>query len=215
MLYWPLFWTSFWAEDWLFTAPAMPYNGAATILVSSASTKTTFCLTYLVQKHNQPAVTVIGLMLKRNLAFTKGLGLYAVVHTNDDVKQGFAAAGQGGMWVYVDIAGNEALNVHICKMLGSRMVWNVSLGVTNLSPAAERKYIMPTSGMTLAVSAGSNSTSGTPALEFFFMPEWLSEHCRALAASGIFAMQLKAWMALMCDCTSWLASKGLWVAMER
>ena len=215
MLYRPLFWTSFWAEDWLFTAPAMPYNGAATILVSSASAKTAFCLMYLVQKRNQPGVTVIGLTSKRNLAFTKGLGLYATVHTYDDVEQGLAAAGQGGTWVYVDIVGNEALNAHICKTLGSRMVRNISLGVTNLSPAAESKYIMPTSGVTLAVSAGSNSTSGVPAVEFFFMPEWLSERCRALAASGIFAMQLKAWTALMRDCTSWPASKGLWVAMER
>ena len=114
MLYQPLFWTSFWAEDWLFTVPAMPYNGAATILVSSASAKTAFCLAYLVQKHNQPGVTVIGLMSKRNLAFTKGLGLYAAVHTYDDVKQGLAAAGQGGTWVYADVAGNEALNARIC-----------------------------------------------------------------------------------------------------
>ena len=120
--------------------------------------------------------------------------------------------------MYADVAGNEALNARICKMLGSHMVRNVSLGVTNLSPAAESKYIMPTSGMTLAVSAGSNSTSGTPVVEFFFMPEWLSERRHAhgvLAASGIFAMQLKAWTALMCDCTSWPASKGPWVAMER
>ena len=94
MLYRPLFLTSFWAEDWLFIAPAMPYNGAAAILVLSASTKTTFCLTYLVQKRNQPGVTVIGLTSKRNLAFTKGLGLYATVHTYDDVEQGLAAARQ-------------------------------------------------------------------------------------------------------------------------
>ena len=94
MLYRPLFWTSFWAEDWLFTAPAMPYNGAATILVLSTSAKTAFCLVYLVQKRNQPGVMVIGLMSKRNLAFTKGLGLYATVHTYDDVKQGLAAARQ-------------------------------------------------------------------------------------------------------------------------
>ena len=73
--------------------------------------------------------------------------------------------------MYADVAGNEALNARICKMLGSRMVRNISLAVTNLSPAAESKYIMPTSGVTLAVSAGSNSMSGAPAVEFFFMPE--------------------------------------------
>ena len=153
--------------------------------------------------------------LKRNLAFTKGLGLYATVHTYDDVEQGLAAAGQGGTWVYADVVGNEALNARICKTLGSHMMWNISLGVTNLSPAAESKYIMPTSSITLVVSAGSNSTYGVPVVEFFFMPEWTSERRHAPAASGIFAMQLKAWMALMHDCTSWLASKGLWVAMER
>ena len=74
--------------------------------------------------------------------------------------------------------------------------------MTNLSPAIESKYIIPTSGVALVVSAGPNSMSGMSAVKFFFMPEWLSECCYMFTASDIFTMQLKTWTVFMRDCTS-------------
>jgi hypothetical protein len=47
MLYQPLFWTSCWCEDWLFSSH---YRGTKGVIISSASSKTAFCLAYLIGK---------------------------------------------------------------------------------------------------------------------------------------------------------------------
>lgn len=206
MLYRPLFWTSFWAEDWLFTAPNKPYNGATTILISSASAKTAFCLAYLVQKRNHPDVKVIGLTSNKNLAFTRGLSLYSSVITYSDIESNLD--GSNGTWVYVDVAGNDAINSRVLKMLGPRIVRNVSLGLTNLSPSPQSTYVVPVSGVTKSPST-STPTSSNP-VEFFFMPEWLAERRQSLTASEIFKMQQAAWTALMRDCTRWVLMERTW-----
>ncbi|KAF8905221.1 hypothetical protein CPB84DRAFT_1845030 [Gymnopilus junonius] len=51
MLYRPLFWTSYWCEDWLNSSNY--HGGAHTILISSASSKTAFCLVYIIAKQRQ------------------------------------------------------------------------------------------------------------------------------------------------------------------
>ncbi|KAF8519083.1 hypothetical protein JB92DRAFT_2711512 [Gautieria morchelliformis] len=206
MLYRPLFWTSFWAEDWLFTGPKKPYNGASTILISSASSKTAFCLAYLVQKRSYHSLKVMGLTSKGNLAFTKGLGLYHTVFTYDEVE---AYAGKSdGTWIYVDVAGNDALNSRIWNKLGSRVVRNISLGLTNLSPSVQSTYAMPVSGVTNS-STLKPGTASSP-VEFFFMPEWLAERRHTLTASDISKMQYTAWGALMRDCKAWVALERTW-----
>src|SRR5882762_5192718 len=77
MLYRPLFWTSYWCEDWMFSSK---YRGANQILISSASSKTAFCLAYLIKKRiakgDLSNATLTGITSKRNLGFTKGLHLY-------------------------------------------------------------------------------------------------------------------------------------------
>lgn len=208
MLYRPLFWTSMWAEDWLFTAPQIPYNGATNILISSASAKTAFCLAYIVQKRGHPGVKVTGLTSKGNLAFTKGLGLYDTVFPYDCVEE--SVSNSQGTWIYVDITGNDSLNSRVSKALGSRVVRNISLGVTNLSPSAQSNYVMPVSGVTKS-SNTLFSTQSAP-LELFFMPEWLAERRRSLGASGISEMQYTAWTALMRDCTAWVKMERTWGA---
>jgi Protein of unknown function (DUF2855) len=210
MLYRPLFWTSFWAEDWLFTAPNKPYNGATTILISSASAKTAFCLAYLIKKRSYPGVRVIGLTSKENLNFTRGLGLYSSVFTYGDVEGGLGE--YNGTWIYVDVAGNEANNSRVWKMLGSRVVRSVSLGVTNLSPSTQSTYIMPVSGVTKSPTTRAPAASSP--VEFFFMPEWLADRRRSLTASDIFKMQQAAWTALMRDCRAWVVLERTWGAEE-
>ena len=206
MLYRPLFWTSMWAEDWLFTAPQKPYSGAKTILISSASAKTAFCFAYLVQKRGYPGVKVIGLTSQGNCAFTKGLRLYDAVFTYDCVEASIGTP--QGAWMYVDVAGNDSLNLRVRKALGSCVVRNISLGVTNLSPSVKSTFIRPMSGVTDA-SHRASSSSDTP-VEFFFMPEWLSERRRSLGALAISEMQYTAWTALMRDCMAWVKMERTW-----
>ncbi|KAF8584666.1 hypothetical protein K439DRAFT_1410904 [Ramaria rubella] len=210
MLYRPLFWTSFWAEDWLFTAPKTPYNGGRTIVISSASAKTAFCLAYLVKERHHPGTIVVGLTSKGNIAFTKSLGLYDTVFTYDDIETALGI--NDSKWLYVDVAGNDALNARLWKTIGSSLVRNISLGLTNLSPAVQNTYVMPVSGVTR--SATSPPSTVVPPVELFFMPEWLAERRRMLGALSIFEMQRKAWTALMQDCKAWIVLERTWGAEE-
>ncbi|KXN84064.1 hypothetical protein AN958_00514 [Leucoagaricus sp. SymC.cos] len=233
MLYRPLFWTSFWFEDYLFTTlpgyatsriPATTSQSQAehiNFLISSASSKTAFCLAYLIQTRISLGQAnkrshVVGLTSMKNVEFTKELGLYTGVepYTAD-----FALTlGRGGRnWIYVDVAGNDSLNAQLATLftggsVGPRLVKAVSLGLTNLSPASskettkERNVNTFTSSSSASLPAYSASLASC-GIEFeqFFMPEWLSQRQRQIPVQEIFARQKKAWDALMHDCKPWLS----------
>ncbi|KAG2154153.1 uncharacterized protein EDB93DRAFT_1132941 [Suillus bovinus] len=202
MLYRPLFWTSFWCEDWLNSSN---YKGGSThILISSASSKTAFCLAYLIRRRNSlqgsPTRRVIGLTSTKNLAFTKSLGLYD--HTFDYVSFDTSLGNlPRGHWIYVDVAGNDALNArvrdHFRACGDSELATCIALGLTNISAST----IEPSSA-----SWGSDSDVSQgidPKLEHFFMPEWLSIRKQQLSVSAIAQMQKEAWTMLMSDCGTW------------
>lgn len=208
MLYRPLFWTSFWCEDWLFSATSPPYRSAKNILISSASSKTAFCLAYLVkqrlQKERGLRVQVVGLTSKGNMTFTKGLGLYDVVYDYDSLASISLAGHENGSWLYADVAGNDALNARVFAHFDARLVAGIALGLTNLSPSA------PDASSTKWVTNTFNGTSApAPAsavreLEQFFMPEWLTLRRHQLALDVITSLQAAAWTGLMRDCAEWV-----------
>ncbi|KII87808.1 hypothetical protein PLICRDRAFT_54851 [Plicaturopsis crispa FD-325 SS-3] len=196
MLYRPLFWTSFWCEDWL---NSTDYRGGADrILISSASSKTAFCLAYLVRQRGGGR-TVVGLTSARNVAFTRGLGLYDDVRAYDAPWPPAAARER---WIYVDVAGNDALNARVAAHLGTARVAGVQLGMTNLAPDAAG------AGQQWATNTFEGGTVEPGRMEQFFMPEWLAVRKRQLSVAEISRMQVKAWNDLMRDC-------GKWVALER
>jgi len=207
IIYRPLFWTSFWAEDWLFSSLPTPYRGASSILVSSASSKTAFCLAYLLRKRRfqgATAIKTVGLTSKKNLSFTNGLGLYdAVLTYNDDLETQLDI---DGSWVYVDVASNSELNGRILGALKGGLVRYVSLGLTNLTPRDANSYSPPSSGVT------ASTTSTSP--EFFFMPEWLAQRRKTLKISEIANLQTGAWSGLMEDCKSWISLTRTWGAHQ-
>jgi hypothetical protein len=206
MLYRPLFWTAFWCEDWL--ASSSYRNGARRVLVSSASSKTAFCLAYCIRRRGVPGMRVVGLTSEKNLAFTKRLGLY------DDVAEYDAFVTTAGTrsnavpledhrWIYVDVRGDDAFNSRVFQRFvveDGHVVANIALGMTNLSPAT------PEASST-DWTANSFSSSRAPAsgqLEPFFMPEWLNVRKRQLSPTEIFDMQNRAWSALMRDGADWV-----------
>lgn len=201
MLYRPLFWTAFWCEDWL---NASQYRGATNVLISSASAKTAFCLAYLVQKRAQPEsranTVVVGLTSERNIAFTKGLKLYDEVVSYDSLEN--IEFRPEEKWLYVDVAGNDALNARVEKHISS-LVLGVQLGLTNLSPSA------PTASSTkfttnTSLSSPPTSPSEKSSMEQFFMPEWLAVRRRQLSIKQITDMQAVAWRELMKDGRDWV-----------
>ncbi|KAJ3859543.1 hypothetical protein EV359DRAFT_86282 [Lentinula novae-zelandiae] len=229
MLYRPLFWTSYWCEDWL--ASSGYRGGCEYILISSASSKTAFCFAYSVRKRVERGllkestsnVRIIGLTSKGNLPFTKKLGLYHAVydydsflsaepfHTKDETKP-------QPRWIYVDVAGNQALNSRIYTHFASpysvsKLVAAVSLGMTNLAPGeAKADTIEWTANLenTSENGGGTKPISSSPSLGFwprteqFFLPEWLAIRRLQLTPAQMFDAQKEAWGDLMHDCPSWV-----------
>ncbi|KAF8889576.1 hypothetical protein BD779DRAFT_1439025 [Infundibulicybe gibba] len=224
MLYRPLFWTSFWCEDWIATSD---YRGHANrVLVTSASSKTAFCLAYLMRKRHGDNIRIVGLTSMGNLGFTKGLELYHDVLDYDTFASADALqAKEDNRWIYVDVAGNEELTQRILarwssQHTGQLAAW-ISLGATNLSPsqgAASLDWKANTSleTPTSSTPSGANNTPvlSHPQCEHFFMPEWLDVRKRQLSLAEIFTRQNQAWKELMVDCEGWVNIKRTYGAEE-
>jgi hypothetical protein len=210
MIYRPLFWTSFWCEDWLHSTGVT--KSVTDILISSASAKTAYCLAFVLGlrrlngKVALPSGTasshggkdgagkprIVGLTSKKNLRFTKSLGLYDEVLTYEDVDQLGAHANANAKWAYVDVAGNETLNNKISETLKSGIIKRVSLGMSD-----------PSGGV-------SDPTGKGARMEFFFMVEWLAVRRAQLSTQEIANMQFGAWDALIRSCHTWLMIERVW-----
>ncbi|KAF8319458.1 hypothetical protein DL93DRAFT_2053669 [Clavulina sp. PMI_390] len=197
MLYLPLFWTSYWMEDSL---NQKAYRDARTIVISSASSKTAFLVTYRIQKRREAAfasgktfrpIKVVGLTSRSNLSFTRKLGFYDQVFAYDEVANITKVSRDIRECLYIDVSGNESLNANVAKHLSPKLT--VSLGITSVE--------------------GGNASSITGAQgnkadwESFFMPEWLELRVKELGPKKIKEMQKTAWGDLMEDCPSWVGIK--------
>jgi hypothetical protein len=129
MLLVPLFFTSFMLDDYIADNECF---GASTIVISSASSKTAIGTAYML--HRRPDVTVIGLTSDGNRSFVKNLGCYHEVRTYDEV-----ATLPGRRSVYVDVAGNNALQAAVHRQFGELLNASVIVGDTHWDapPAAE------------------------------------------------------------------------------
>ncbi|KAF8334048.1 uncharacterized protein EI90DRAFT_3050810 [Cantharellus anzutake] len=179
MLYRPLFWTSYWFEDWLY---AKQYFGAHTVLVSSASSKTSFTVAYNIQRRKKTTgsldVNVIGLTSPSNVQFTRSLGLYDGVFTYDELDQVMMTVPSPHPLVYVDVLGNSSLNSRVNKVFSPSMF--VPLGID--------------------IWEDKTKTN----VKGFFTPEWLAVRIAQLSPQQILEMQVEAWAALMKDCRKWV-----------
>ncbi|KAH8822662.1 hypothetical protein DL96DRAFT_1745899 [Flagelloscypha sp. PMI_526] len=213
MLYRPLFWTSYWFEDWVFSTN---YRGADTVLLSSASSKTAFCAAYLVKKRRgngqlPSSVQIVGLTSKRNVEFTKKLGLYDVVLEYDGFESTAALKKGKSKIYYADVAGSDELNRRIFAHFSAtgQLVAAIQLGMTNLSPQSS-------AGSTNQWTTNNFSSTSSPAavtkMEQFFMVEWLNIRKNQLKPGEIFQRQLDAWRALMKDGRDWVTIQRVYGA---
>ncbi|KAG1730806.1 uncharacterized protein EDB91DRAFT_1239013 [Suillus paluster] len=209
MLYRPLFWTSFWCEDWLNSSN---YKGGSTqILLSSASSKTAFCLAYLIRRRNSlqgSSRRIIGLTSTKNLDFTKHLALYDDVFDYESFDTSLVGDCARGNCIYVDVAGNDALNARVRNHFRARghseLIACIALGLTNVSPSTVNSSSANWGKNDFSVGAGSEALpEANPQVEHFFMPEWLAIRKQQLSVSAITQMQKEAWTKLMSGCRSW------------
>jgi hypothetical protein len=216
MLYRPLFWTSYWCEDWL--AHSGYRGGCDTLLISSASSKTAFCFAYCARNRaarggSNSNIRTIGLTSKKNIEFTKRLGLYDEVHDYDSWKSTKTfQGGQDKRWIYVDVAGSDELNRKVFDYFASpytgKLVTSVSLGMTNVTPEASNTSLNADTNTFNGIMGGKGDTIDTssfwPQLERFFTPEWVEIRRKELSLAEIFEMQKIEWQKLMKDCVGWV-----------
>jgi hypothetical protein len=231
MLYRPLFWTSYWCEDWIHSSNYR--SGASRILISSASSKTAFCLAYLIGKRIRSGeinkdTKIIGLTSRGNVDFTKRLELYHEVLDYDSFTSSRSLQGrQDSKWLYVDVAGNSRLNerihAHFASPHTGELAANIALGLTNLKPSSTANNNNTTTPKNLGTNPFINmsekevktSTSTfRPREEFFFMPEWLDIRRHQIPVLEVFRRQNQAWKELMKDCTGWVELKRVYGAAE-
>jgi len=187
MLFRPLFWTSFWCHDWM---SLNSWFGAKTVIISSASSKTSFCLAYLAKKNTtnqQSPLHIIGLTSKSNTNFTKSLGLYDEVLTYKQIKDIDVSRAP---FAYVDVTGNPELYSSLVFHIGKpKLVKAVSLGMTQHDSASE--------GV------------GFKGLEIFFTPEWMKKRRESLSVEDIVNITGRAWEWLLEDCEKWIKIKKM------
>jgi hypothetical protein len=207
MLYRPLFWTSYWCEDWLYASNYR--NGATRILIASASSKTAFTLAHCVQRRRQKGqlgkdTRIIGLTSPRNVAFTKGLGLYDEVLTYDDVEK---IKHEDQKWIYVDVAGVDKLNERVFTHFAPTrsLVAGIILGMSTVDPANVYSAAKVQSEVNTFATAASRTTALTKSdMEVFFMVEWLARRRTELSIREMVAMQKEAWDALLHEGRHWV-----------
>jgi len=118
-----LFMTSFLADDFL---ADQDYRGARSVLISSASSKTSIALAFQVKQTGR--ARAIGLTSARNAEFVRGLGFYDEVVLYDDV----ASLAQEPA-VFVDMAGDGAVTAAVHRHFGDALKYDCTIGATHWS----------------------------------------------------------------------------------
>jgi hypothetical protein len=118
----PLFMLSFLVDDFLSEAS---FFGAASVVLTSASSKTAIGLAYLLKKRSR--VKVIGLTSGSNRVFVEKLGCYDEVVAYDSIEQMPRAP-----IVIVDMAGNAGVLTALHNRFGANVKYSCRVGLTHV-----------------------------------------------------------------------------------
>lgn len=170
----PLFITSFLIDDFL---ADNGFFGATTLLISSASSKTSYGLGQcLARRRGEPGVPkVIGLTSPANLAFSRALGCYDEVVAYADVP----TLPPGDRAVYVDMSGNAALRATVHGHWGERLAYSCSVGGTHWQ----------------ALGGGRGLAGPRPVL--FFAPAQIKKRVAEWGALGLQQRLASAWQGFV------------------
>ena len=122
MVYYPLFITGFVLDDYLFD---QDFFDADKIILSSASSKTSFSLAFLLNRNRSRHV--VGLTSDDNKAFVESMGLYNEVVTYDTVETLDASSNIA----YVDMAGNRKVLERVHHHFGDKVTCSCGVGITH------------------------------------------------------------------------------------
>jgi Protein of unknown function (DUF2855) len=121
MLLWPLYFTSFLIDDFLDDEGLF---GATTAILSSASSRTSSALAYLLAKRE--GIEVIGLTSPRNVDFTLSLGVYDRVVPYEELD-----SLEREPAVYVDMSGDAKVRSAVHGHLEDDLRHSAAVGITH------------------------------------------------------------------------------------
>ena len=167
----PLFMLSFLVDDFL---AEHQFFGARTVILSSASSKTSFGLANLIHLGRKP-VRVIGLTSGSNAAFVRGLGCYDEVVNYSDID----ALPTDEPAAFVDMAGNGKLRAEIHHRLGEQLKYSGRVGLTHQDMTDE-----------------DDSLPG-PQPTWFFAPDQIRKRAKEWGPGGVETRFAEAWQGLV------------------
>ncbi|NWG45746.1 MAG: DUF2855 family protein [Alphaproteobacteria bacterium] len=174
MLLRPLFSTSFLIEDFLSEESDF---GAGTVIVSSASSKTSLALAACLKRARETggrARAVTGLTSASHVGFVEGTGLYDTVLSYDALETLPAEPS-----VFVDMAGNKTVRLRLHTHLGDALKYSCSVGGTHWEE-----------------TGGAKGVPG-PRPTLFWAPERVKKRQADWGAGGLQDRMSEAWRAFL------------------
>ncbi len=182
MVYRPLYMTSFMLADF---AANNDNFGAGDIILTSASSKTSLGLAYLL--HAAGEVRVVGLTSSKNVAFVESLGCYHEVVTYDDVTNLDASRAS----MIIDMAGNGAALAAVHNHLADQLKYSCLVGATHWD-----------------ARAGAADMAG-PKPELFFAPAHIEARSKELGPAELQRRFGEAWAGFVDKAGDWIEIAAL------
>lgn len=188
-LFRPLFTTSFLIDDFM---EDNDFFGGATIILTSASSKTAIGLAHLLaNRKSDRSLNIIGLTSTGNMEFVESLGYYDKVLSYDQI----ASISHIEHSVIVDFSGNAQVQENLQGHLGSKLVYNCLVGMVDWTQRGG------------ADSAASNG-------KFFFAPTQALKRNKEWGIEGFQQRVGKAWMGFTSQVGGWMTVKDSTGALE-
>lgn len=178
----PLFITAFLIDDQF---DENGFYGAASVILSSASSKTAIALAALLKTRG--GVKVVGLTSPRNKAFVEGLGFYDQVVLYDDL----ATAPIEGPAAFVDFAGDAAVLGGVHNRFGDDLKASILVGGTHWEAPKNK-------------DGGAGGELPGPKPAFFFAPDRRAKRLQDWAPGEFEQRYGAAWDAFVADAPRWL-----------
>ncbi len=180
MLFRPLFTTSFILDDWL---AQNDFFGASTVILSSASSKTSLGLAFLLKNNRGDKVKVVGLTSGSNKDFVESTGCYDDVVTYDAIS-GLDASVPAA---FVDMAGNSSVRADIHTHFKDNLKLSSAVGGTHWD----------------SVGGGQEGLPG-PQVELFFAPTHIERRMKDWGGQGFQSRVAEAWKAFIPVTKKWI-----------
>ena len=173
----PLFITSFLIDDAIDEQAGF---GAASIVLTSASSKTAIGLAHLLKARG--AVKVIGLTSPRSRAFVESLGFYDQVLAYDELPGASIARPAAS----IDFAGDAAVLRSLHETFGEDLAYSMLVGGAHWE-AGGRQGVLP-----------------GPRPVFFFAPDRIVKRRQDWGPGGFDQRYAQAWTGFVADAPRWL-----------